>query len=639
MFLHRQKGGNMAYAYFKVLAVLSFVVLGALAVNASQPYSGQVVYCVDIKNLSTEERVIAVALEGLANRTSPRCYLRGLNGVYGESDWRTSPPLLDHTGKSLLDTAYSKFLYPQDVLREYYAKTYGFVFKDVALSTAIDSLKKFALGIVKYASSTGNEFPFVELTAAGVKSAIPATSALITQYPALSTMPVALDISSVSLSSSTAAHTWEITNLLPSCSTTDALSCWQNEFVYLCGDMAVKNAMPVYRLDYSTQTALLDQILASLQPAAKIWGWGDPDEYTMVDYISKNGKALICATGLGLNGSFHMAVKPLKSTLVQMSVKTPATITLENKVYVCCAVNEGDTYKYLGSLFNGAWLMTNRGKSPVNWGVDPYLYLVMPALFEYFYDSATLNDYFFNATAGNGYFYPSSLPSNLWASYADVIKSCSQKIGTRYIDIWWFDPYSTTDAQWVKSTGMEGMTSWQGSIRIDYPAGGIPVIGSDLYYKLYWDTAGSPSQHTPSELANLIISRTQSAKLPYFVFEYAIDPYYAQQIDSLLPDNKYKVVTMDEFFSAAMVAHGWAGVKVAGPVKNAIPKIPEESVMRIVERKGFLPAVYAGTEALLDLYDIKGRFITTLAAKKEIYAGLKHIDLPDGIYMVRARKK
>ena len=58
----------------------------------------------------------------------------------------------------------------------------------------------------------------------------------------------------------------------------------------------------------------------------------------------------------------------------------------------------------------GAWHDPARGQVPINWGFQPRMVDVAPAMAEYYYDTMTDRDYFFCGCSGAGYTYPNWMP-------------------------------------------------------------------------------------------------------------------------------------------------------------------------------------------------------------------------------------
>ena len=101
-------------------------------------------------------------------------------------------------------------------------------------------------------------------------------------------------------------------------------------------------------------------------------------------------------------------------------------------------VNEGDTLKCFASLMNGGgWLQSERGRLPINWGIDPLLIRDTPGLMSYYYHTATPNDYFFSAPSGWGYLAPINLDDASVRPYGEMVRQGAAMADTRYIDVWW----------------------------------------------------------------------------------------------------------------------------------------------------------------------------------------------------------
>ena len=71
-----------------------------------------------------------------------------------------------------------------------------------------------------------------------------------------------------------------------------------------------------------------------------------------------------------------------------------------DNVYLLFETNEGDTPRILSSQFTSAWLSPNRGSVPIGWALDPLLGEMFPDLWNFYMESATINDTFVSAGGG-----------------------------------------------------------------------------------------------------------------------------------------------------------------------------------------------------------------------------------------------
>ena len=78
-----------------------------------------------------------------------------------------------------------------------------------------------------------------------------------------------------------------------------------------------------------------------------------------------------------------------------------------DKVYYAFIISDGDNLPVL-TIFNfpQLWQSPVRGKLPFGWTISPSAIMLIPAIVDYYYATATPNDYFLGAVSGIGYCYP-----------------------------------------------------------------------------------------------------------------------------------------------------------------------------------------------------------------------------------------
>ncbi len=89
----------------------------------------------------------------------------------------------------------------------------------------------------------------------------------------------------------------------------------------------------------------------------------------------------------------------------------PRTVLLENKHYVLFISSEGDAGNWTVGFQGGAWFSASRGEVPVGWGFNLHLFEQFPFLAQYYYRTAKANDGFVASITPLGYAYPDVFPS------------------------------------------------------------------------------------------------------------------------------------------------------------------------------------------------------------------------------------
>jgi hypothetical protein len=554
---------------------------------------------VDIEPLNQQQRLAVLAIQGIANRQGPRVFIQTGEAVrwnqidFDRDDAEKGGPVWDAEDKERIRAKYRNTC---DYWISYFTDTGFSRFNPATLDALLEKFSDEIRGAILYEHL--DEDLAVVATMAGLEDAVPMTSGL---HAHLSQklgreIPVVFDYRTVRAGfpkesdKRIEAHKWMIQHLLPRCDKSAALSRDKTynqdaHDILIDTDLAVKNRWVVFDLTYMSEETrlgkddkphpvwgfeppdepLLVQILESLdQPYPPVYGWGRPYESALIRRLAINGGVKIC-TGNG-NASFFQSM-PLQSDSFRQPVPHVEEVELENKVYVSFAVNEGDTLKYLESLMNGgSWLQAERGKLPINWGMDPLLYEKFPGLVSHFYRTATPQDYFFSAPSGWGYLAPFMLPADKIPFYGELVRKGGKIADTRYIDVWWMSGLRERNLffPYLEAMGMRGLTQWSDRQEVEYAPDGTPIIHSNLYYARY----------KPDVLAAKIRTVGAAMGKPWFVFVYGGNPHWFSNIAEDLPSSDFKVVKMDEFFEAARKARPRIEGKTYRVSKDEITEAP-----------------------------------------------------------------
>ncbi len=204
---------------------------------------------------------------------------------------------------------------------------------------------------------------------------------------------------------------WGVENLLPRCNPekfyireiTDFTIKYKMFQVNLAGTADLDlNSMPTARAD------VLENTLTYLQQKNNgkiyhIYGWIHPEP--MNQWFAFFGTAFH-ETLMG-NLSWHTSFPVAEREYKPAAMVNPDTITLDvNKRYITFIGTEGDAGNWVIGLQSGAWLSASRGSVPVNWGWNLHLLELCPFIASYYYDTATPNDGFISVTSPLGYVFP-----------------------------------------------------------------------------------------------------------------------------------------------------------------------------------------------------------------------------------------
>ncbi|MDA8376625.1 MAG: GxGYxYP family putative glycoside hydrolase [Planctomycetia bacterium] len=544
------------------------------------------IWVIDAEHFTTDQRLTMAALQGIVNRNQPRVFLnygRSLAFMRFGFDPRSGqqPSAWNPTSAQILADKYYAI---DDYWIAELAHWGLFRFQVCTVQEVIRRYASHLKGLILYHKI--DDDMAVAATMAGLRDAIPVTPQVLGQWfmkiPHLP--PTIFDVGSLyskyphGIPRRIAAQRWAIQHLLPECSKAGVFS---RVFDYGLAaydtlpsvDLAIQQRWFTFQLDFGNsiahpthnpkrmhnielESSLINKILNQLKPWAPVYGWGEPGENTMVDHISRLGHVLINTQegNLTFFKGMPMVAKPFGQPGAQ-NIKP----RLEDKIYIAFMVNEGDTIKCLESLENaGSWLQPERGRFPINWGMDPLLYREFPGLVSYYHKSATSNDYFFAACSCWGYTHPDAIPDNLILPYARLIRQGLRATGLSIGDIWW-DTSLKKRGLWnsfLTTSGLRGLTQWSNGYQcVEYPVENVPVIYSPYYYTL----------KDPTTMAQQLLTQGKQINGPWFVVIYGGmptgTPYLFEQVLKRLPQEQFEPVRLDDFFALARQAQfqiqGW----------------------------------------------------------------------------------
>ena len=234
------------------------------------------------------------------------------------------------------------------------------------------------------------------------------------------------------------------------------------------------------------QAAMYVKIMQALEPIAEITGYGEPEGY-WCNLISEHGHY---SFHFGDNWSFHSKVPTGKTSYKQKIGFTPQNVApQQDKYYVCFMTSEGDTMKGPIPFFYNSWFEKERGKVPMNWGINPLMAEQFGAMLDYFYQTATDQDYFFVGCSGAGYVYPDRMP-NL-ADFARHTRRACELAGTPCIDLWGAHKPEVL-RQYVDIARPLGMSVNASPARLEMSVGNTPVAYHGL---AYWQLSAPVEGH------------------------------------------------------------------------------------------------------------------------------------------------
>ena len=539
------------------------------------------VWRIDAAHFGDEERLAAVCLQGLANRGRGRVFidygnaLRWMQMDYAKDRGDQGGRVWSEKDAEQLATRYADV---HDYWIEFYEEQEGSRFVTVTLPELMEKLGDELKGVILYSNVTDDLA--LAATMAGVRDAVPLTQALYDDWMRGRPYekPVIFDVRSLyadyppGADRRLEAHRWMIEHVYPVCDKSGAVSrdrtygqAAHDTLVDI--DLAVSRRWVTFDLSFMSEESrnrekkdvdqphpvwgfdppdkpLLMAILEGLDDWSPVYGWGRPYESALIRRMAIHRCVKVC--GGTANGSFfrYMHRRGEGFQQVRPHVEQPK---LEPRIYVTFMVNEGDTLKCFASLMNGGgWLQSERGRTPINWGVDPLLMRDTPGLMSYYYRTATDQDYFFSAPSGWGYLAPNNLADDQIQPYGALVAEGARMADTRYIDVWWMNELRNRDQFFplLKAMGVRGLTQWSGRQEVEYAPDGTPVIHSNYYYPRF----------RPDVFADMLVRQAPEVPHPWFIVVYGGNPHWFHEVAKRLPDDAFKVVKLDEFFEAARAA-------------------------------------------------------------------------------------
>lgn len=537
------------------------------------PSASSPVAVMDVSRLGWDELCSAESLQGLVNRRGPRLLL--LHGADADRRW-------------------------MDIYRE----RAGFRYETV--STLPELFARFRndfRGLVVYDAAVDGS-RYAAITMAGIEDLLPVSEETLTgRSPAMesggahasladSGWPVVHDLRGRFHSSVEAAE-WALKELMPRCSRTLAHAVdggmadgiptgvcgpmsgfdWQvmhRGFVFNLGAQA--KTMVSYGAEVggsAAQADLYERILKALKAPAQINGYGDPEEYWCL-LLSRHGHYSFHAFH---NWSFHSKVPTGKRGLRQSVRPSPQTVQPEtDRYYVCFMTSEGDTMKGPLPFFYDSWFDPARGSVPVNWGVNPLMARLFPAMLEYFYATATPADGFFAGPSGAGYAYPDVMPDAV--PFAKHTGQYGRMADIGCIDLWGAGRPDVLE-RYGRSSRPLGLTTYTSPARLWFLSDGTPVVHHELGY---WQTYRLESAHWARAFDDPVVRAAAVERLkqrieriagrvrpPFVILVYGDLHSYARhaslyrEVAAALDPNRFKPARLDEAMAGL---RAWASDRV-----------------------------------------------------------------------------
>lgn len=489
------------------------------------------------------------------------------HGKLADNGWRTQVSLLalqglvNRSGPRLMyDTQFWNWRPADQTWRDIYSRRYGFQFDTVESKEALITRFRDAFhGLVVWDDDVEQSM-YVACMLAALEELLPVSAKLAEELRERDPLLEVRHDLRGRWKDEFAPLDFAIDELLPRCHTGMAYSVdrlWSGMSIDAL-DLAVARQAFIYRCStvekYPQDSSRIWRIHQAIGPSCGIYGWGEPeDDYCRM--ASLNSNYIMCAEAPNL--SFHAQVKPDSPVLRQKSHRDPASLKLEDKFYISFMTTEGDAMKIHTVFQGGAWRDPNRGKVAVNWGFQPRMADIAPAMAEYYFETMTENDYFFCGCSGAGYTYPNWMqePETFFRQTQEYMRRADLQV----MDAWIYFSRPVYDRYSELCPDCDAFVLPAGPIQIkELKTGKLAIcrFGSLHYY---------PSEKTAEDLAASIKEAVATLECrPAFLTVFAVpnanDNQSAQggfspsdylRVMEILGEDDFKCVTLEEMAWAA----------------------------------------------------------------------------------------
>jgi hypothetical protein len=389
---------------------------------------------------------LIVTLEGLVNRKQPRIYVD-----YGGSS--------DTLWLNEIGVAHTAVADPLALVAKYKAEIAGIVITDPAQPDTLN----------------------LATTIAGQKDGIvasPALAATLTAAPYA--LPVLDDLRTLHFGSTLDVYQYLYDHYSAGASHRLITGLDKNIPGHLRDYAVATKAMMVWlNPANNAEKALLERFFNLLPPNSPYMGWW-PDEGVGVRLASTHGVVTYAA-----DWSANLTVLGGTPRGGFDTPAAPAPPPLENKVYVCIFMSDGDNLQEDQGLIPLKWANGDRGNAPTAWTVSPALVDVAPVILRYFLRTATLHDVLVSGPSGLGYTYPDAWPAGAFTSYTEVTGRYMAAAGLRVATLWnnGADLRDGDALDYLRHVpGLLGLTIQDSSTSLKMIDGKLPLLRMQLSY-------------------------------------------------------------------------------------------------------------------------------------------------------------
>ncbi|MHB1000665.1 MAG: GxGYxYP domain-containing protein [Armatimonadota bacterium] len=336
----------------------------------------------DISRRSPDWQLLLVSLQGIVNRDKPVIYYKTAPQDSFWLDWMKTRGWVKGTQK--VDS-------PEAMIAKFRGKIKGMVITDPNLASS----KNIATMI------------------AGVENAVVASPRLAKQLK----LPVVADLRG-KWKNNAEAYRWAFDNLWSRMNHHVAACLWP-DFIGV-RDYLVQHKIFIFwipgpidgaKLTSAPQEEMkfVEELLSKMPANIPVMGYSFAGvdvgigEGGGVGLMAEYGKYLVGSIQAP-NLSVHSGIKIAK---FKQREQAPAPKLQKGKIYFALTMSDGDNLPVISmSNWPQVWKNKERGEFPLGWTISPASGILMPAIMDYYYSTASPNDSFLAAVSGVGYTYP-----------------------------------------------------------------------------------------------------------------------------------------------------------------------------------------------------------------------------------------
>jgi hypothetical protein len=361
----------------------------------------------ELDDLPGDEQLLATALQGLINRSSPSLYLVRSQDEHTENWLREfhRPSRTHYSLDSLLEQHLT-------------AAANGLIIYDPAVPDSIN----------------------VAVTVAGLEQCLPASPELARLLGGrFQHLPIVDDLRG-RFSNGLQAYQWQFDTLWPKCShdllvgISPTLGNPPGPYGGQLQDYAVAHRAMVFWLDpnHPKERTLLENILQETPPCTPYLGWFPHDvagEFSGTELTSRHSVYVVAAD----HSANLTTMSKRRPALSSVTTSRPASPDLKNNIYVTFSLSEGDNLQYMQHRMRRLWDDPARGRVPINWSINPLAVDLAPTLLDYYLRTRSSQDCLIAGPSGAGYCYPSAWPEATFGHFTRQTGDYMRRLGLQVI--------------------------------------------------------------------------------------------------------------------------------------------------------------------------------------------------------------